>query len=67
MKNLKKTLAMISSVVMAGSMFAACGNDTTPATDSAADTTTAAADAAADDTAAADDAAARRVVLCAEL
>ena len=47
MKNLKKTLAMISSVVMAGSMFAACGNDTTPATDSAADTTTAAADAAA--------------------
>ena len=56
MKNLKKTLAMISSVVMAGSMFAACGNDTTPATDSTADTT-AAADAAGD-TAAADDAAA---------
>ena len=47
MKNLKKTLAMISSVVMAGSMFAACGNDATPVTDSTADTTTAAADAAA--------------------
>ncbi|MGN0641722.1 MAG: carbohydrate ABC transporter substrate-binding protein [Huintestinicola sp.] len=65
MKNLKKTLAMISAVVMAGSVFAACGGSTTSdstTTDAAGDT--AAADAAdtaaadAGDTAAADDSAA---------
>ncbi len=58
MKNLKKTLAMISSVVMAGSVFAACGGDaastgdTTTAADAGAETT-AAADAGAETTAAA--------------
>ena len=38
MKNLKKTLAMISSVVMAGSVFAACGakTDDAPAADAEA-------------------------------
>lgn len=45
MKNLKKTLAMISSVAMAASMFAACGGDKTtdaPAADNSGDATTAA-------------------------
>lgn len=60
MKNLKKTLAMLSAVAMAGSMFAACGGDTNDNTaDDANNDTTVAADDnadAADDTA--DDAAA---------
>ncbi|MGN0667410.1 MAG: carbohydrate ABC transporter substrate-binding protein [Huintestinicola sp.] len=52
MKNLKKTLAMISAVLMAGSVFAACGgssttSETTPAANGGADTT-AAADGGAD-------------------
>ncbi len=70
MKNLKKTLAMISSVVMAGSVFAACGGDTATtndaATTDAAATTAAAADDAATTEAAADDAAAtdKLTVLC---
>ncbi len=67
MKNLKKTLAMISSVVMAGSVFAACGGttdsgdaaSTTAAGGDAAATTAAAdaegGDAAADTTAAAEE------------
>lgn len=55
MKNLKKKLALLATVAMAGTVLAGCGNDT-----STSDTTTAAPaaeDAAADDTAA-DDAAA---------
>ncbi|MDD7279494.1 MAG: hypothetical protein SOT68_11505, partial [Oscillospiraceae bacterium] len=36
MKNLKKTIAMISSVVMAGSVFAACGGSTETTTDTQA-------------------------------
>lgn len=49
MKNLKKTIAMISSVVMAGSVFAACGGSTEKPADTQApaaggDTTTAAAE-----------------------
>lgn len=62
MKNLKKTLAMISAVALAGSVFAACGETTT--TDDGADTVAAdngdaavaddAADADADDSYAAD-------------
>lgn len=51
MKNLKKTLAMVSSIVMAGSAFAACGGDS-----GSSDTTTAADNAGAEDTAAAADA-----------
>ncbi len=55
MKNLKKTLAMISSVVVAGSMFAACGdsgsgNDTqAPAADTAAPADNGGDEAPADD------------------
>ncbi|MCM1579121.1 MAG: carbohydrate ABC transporter substrate-binding protein, partial [Ruminococcus sp.] len=45
MKNLKKTLAMISSVVVAGSMLAACGGGSEESTQApAADTTAAPAD-----------------------
>lgn len=65
MKNLKKTIAMVSAFALAASMFAACGDTattdgdtTTTAADAAADTTAAADDASADTTAAADDAAA---------
>lgn len=56
MKNLKKTLAMISSVVMAGSVFAACGGNasTTPDTTDAPAANDA-ADTAADNGGAADD------------
>ncbi|MDY3792641.1 MAG: hypothetical protein SOZ56_09230, partial [Oscillospiraceae bacterium] len=36
MKNLKKTIAMISSVVMAGSVFAACGGNTEGGSDTQA-------------------------------
>lgn len=51
MKNLKKTLAMISSVVMAGSVFAACGNTDAGTDDTSApegETTTSAAPAEGD-------------------
>ncbi|MCM1525532.1 MAG: hypothetical protein NC120_13875 [Ruminococcus sp.] len=60
MKNLKKTLAMISSIVMAGSVFAACGNtETTPdTTDAPSVADNAGADDASADNAGADDASA---------
>lgn len=49
MKNLKKTLAMISSVVMAGSVFAACGgSNTSTDTPAANNDAPAATEAAAD-------------------
>ncbi len=58
MKNLKKTLAMISAMAMAASMFAACGDSTTTTTSSSSsdDSADDAAVAAADDSADADDA-----------
>ncbi len=58
MKNLKKTLAMISAVALAGSVFAACGSSTTTTTDDSTTTDAAVADDAVADDAVADDAAA---------